>query len=124
MEWLNSVLGVIMGVLTLAGIVAGALSVFLKRRNKGQPTELTTMLDTTSNVIDHSLDIIKLIPDLIVKAEEQYGRGNGLNKLEYVLTKLQLYALQNKVDYKEEELKDYIEKVIYTTKTVNVDKEG
>lgn len=120
MEWLNNVLGVVIGVLTILGIAIGVLSVVLKRRNNGKATPVTEVLDVASTIIDHSLDMVKRVPDLVVKAEEMFGPGKGANKLDYVLTQLQLYALQNKTEYNEPELKDYIEKVIYTTKTVNV----
>ena len=119
MEWLNNVIGLVIGVFTLLGILIGVISVVIKLR-KGKPTPVTENLDTLKSVIDHSLDMVRLIPELVVKAEEIYGRGNGVNKLDYVMTKLQLYALQNKADYNEEDLKEYVEKIITTTKSVNV----
>ena len=50
-----------------------------------------------------------------------FGKGNGVAKLNYVLTKLRIYALEHNVKANTEELTAQVNSVVATTKTVNVE---
>lgn len=66
------------------------------------------------------LNLTKLIPTLVAEAEQMFGEGNGVSKLNYVLTKLRIYALENNVKVNEDELTQQVNNVVATTKVVNV----
>lgn len=66
------------------------------------------------------MELMALIPALVAEAEQMFGRGNGGAKLNYVLTKLRIYALEHNVNANTDELTAQIESVVATTKTVNV----
>ena len=68
------------------------------------------------------LSIYSQIPQLVSKAEEIFGKGNGVAKLNYVLTELRIYAIQHGINITEQELEQQIENVVTTTKNVNTDK--
>lgn len=67
------------------------------------------------------LNMTALIPSLVAEAEQMFGAGNGVAKLNYVLTKLRIYALENNVKASTDELTAQVESVVATTKTVNVE---
>lgn len=67
------------------------------------------------------LNLTKLIPTLVAEAEQMFGKGNGVSKLNYVLTKLRIYALENNVKVNEDELTQEVNNVVATTKVVNVE---
>lgn len=66
------------------------------------------------------LAILEKIPSLVTTAESLYGAGKGSAKLDYVLTQLRLYALQNNIKVDAEELTAQVNSVVETTKNVNV----
>ena len=66
------------------------------------------------------LAILEQIPSLVTTAESLFGSGKGSAKLDYVLTQLRLYALQQNVKVNVEDLTAQINSVVDTTKNVNV----
>lgn len=66
--------------------------------------------------------ILEKIPSLVTTAESLYGAGKGSAKLDYVLTQLRLYALQNSINVNVEDLTAQVNSVVEATKNVNVDK--
>lgn len=68
------------------------------------------------------LEMTALIPSLVAEAEQMFGGGNGVAKLNYVLTKLRIYALEHNVKANTDDLTAQVESVVATTKTVNVEK--
>ena len=64
--------------------------------------------------------LLELIPSLVITAESLYGKGKGSAKLDYVLTQLRLYALQQGVKVDVEDLTAQINSVVEATKSVNV----
>lgn len=66
------------------------------------------------------LAIVERIPSLVTTAESLFGSGKGSAKLDYVLTQLRLYALQQNVRVDVEDLTAQINSVVDTTKNVNV----
>lgn len=67
------------------------------------------------------LEMMALIPTLVAEAEQLFGGGNGVAKLNYVLTKLRIYALEHNVKANTDDLTAQVESVVSTTKTVNVE---
>lgn len=65
------------------------------------------------------LAILEKIPSLVVTAESLYGSGKGSAKLDYVLTQLRLFALQNNIKVDVDDLTAQINSVVETTKNVN-----
>ena len=66
------------------------------------------------------LAIVERIPSLVTTAESLFGSGKGSAKLDYVLTQLRLYALQQNVKVDVEDLTAQINSVVDATKNVNV----
>ena len=66
------------------------------------------------------LAIVEQIPSLVTTAESLFGSGKGSAKLDYVLTQLRLYALQQNVKVNVEDLTAQIISVVDATKNVNV----
>lgn len=66
------------------------------------------------------LNMWALIPTLVAEAEQMFGSGNGVAKLNYVLTKLRIYALEHNVKADTEQMTQQVESVVATTKSVNV----
>ena len=66
------------------------------------------------------LSIVERIPSLVTTAESLFGSGKGSAKLDYVLTQLRLYALQQGVKVDVEDLTAQINSVVEATKSVNV----
>lgn len=66
--------------------------------------------------------MLELIPSLVITAESLYGSGKGSAKLDYVLTQLRLYALQNNIKVDVEDLTAQVNSVVETTNNVNVNK--
>ena len=96
--------------------------------------ELLSVLITIASII-YSIVILKksgntkgikqlytLIPELVTEAEQMFGAGNGQAKLNYVLTKLRVYALEHSIKVDSVDLTNQIESVVTTTKFVNIDK--
>ena len=66
------------------------------------------------------LAIVQKIPSLVTTAESLFGSSTGSAKLDYVLTQLRLYALQQNVKVDVEDLTAQINSVVDATKNVNV----
>ena len=66
------------------------------------------------------LAILEQIPSLVTTAESLFGSGKGSAKLDYVLTQLRLYALQQNVKVDVEDLTAQINSVVDATNNVNV----
>lgn len=66
--------------------------------------------------------ILEMIPILVNTAESLFGKGHGQAKLDYVLTQIRLYALQNNVKVNINQLTDQVNSVVTTTNSVNIDK--
>ena len=66
------------------------------------------------------LAIVERIPSLVTTAESLFGSGRGSAKLDYVLTQLRLYALQQNVKVDVEDLTAQINSVVDATNNVNV----
>lgn len=66
------------------------------------------------------LAVVQKIPSLVTTAESLFGSGHGSAKLDYVLTQLRLYALQQNVKVDVEDLTAQINSVVDATKNVNV----
>lgn len=60
------------------------------------------------------------LQELIVNAENTFGAGTGEVKLDNVVTKATLYALQNGIKITQAELTKKINKIVDTTNQVNV----
>lgn len=68
---------------------------------------------STANVIKLN-EIISEIPRTVTEAEDIFGSGNGLAKLNYVLNKIQIKCLQNQVTFNETEIRDKVEEILET----------
>lgn len=68
------------------------------------------------------IGILEMIPSLVNTAESLFGKGHGQAKLDYVLTQIRLYALQNNVKVDINQLTDQVNSVVTTTNSVNIDK--
>lgn len=66
------------------------------------------------------LSLVERIPSLVTTAESLFGSGKGSAKLDYVLTQLRLYALQQNVKVDVENLTAQINSVVDATNNVNV----
>lgn len=96
-------------IISLLLIIIGIISViisYIKNRKKGNTAG--------------ELAIIKKIPELIVKAEAMFGKGRGIDKLQYVITELRVYALENKIKVDNEFLEAQVNSMVEVTKNVNV----
>lgn len=60
------------------------------------------------------------LQELIVKAENTFGAGTGEVKLDNVVNKATLYALQNNIKITQAELTKKVNKIVDTTNQVNV----
>lgn len=68
------------------------------------------------------LEMYAKIPSLVATAESLFGKGNGVAKLNYVLTELRVYALEHNIKVDSKEIEMQVNSVVDTTKIVNVDK--
>lgn len=67
------------------------------------------------------LNIQNLIPDICSEAEQIFGKGLGASKLQYVLTKLRIYALENNVKVDTAYLEEKVNTYVKSTKVVNAE---
>ena len=90
-------------------IIIGGISLLItyirSRKNNGNVGQLT---------------ILQKIPELVVKAELMFGKGRGADKLQYVMTELRVFALENKIKIDNEFLKSQVNAMVDVTKNVNV----
>lgn len=105
MEWLsNNWETIVSAVIALISIIVGVI------------------LDRKSNNEEKKSKLFSLVSEVIVEAEQMFGSGNGVSKLNYAVTKLMLKALQTKTKVTENEIVAEIEKQVCATNQVNVSK--
>lgn len=80
------------------------------------------ILDRKSSNEEKKSKLFSLVSEVIVEAEQMFGSGNGVSKLNYAVTKLMLKALQTKTKVTENEIVAEIEKQVSATNQVNVSK--
>lgn len=105
MEWLsNNWETIVSAVIALISIIVGVI------------------LDRKSSNEEKKSKLFSLVSEVIVEAEQMFGSGNGVSKLNYAVTKLMLKALQTKTKVTENEIVAEIEKQVSATNQVNVSK--
>lgn len=105
MEWLsNNWETIVSAVIALISIIIGVI------------------LDRKSSNEEKKSKLFSFVSDVIVEAEQMFGSGNGVSKLNYAVTKLMLKALQTKTKVTENEIVAEIEKQVCATNQVNVSK--
>lgn len=105
MEWLsNNWETIVSAVIALISIIVGVI------------------LDRKSSNEEKKSKLFSLVSEVIVEAEQMFGSGNGVSKLNYAVTKLMLKALQTKTKVSENEIVAEIEKQVSATNQVNVSK--
>lgn len=105
MEWLsNNWETIVSAVIVLISIIIGVI------------------LDRKSSNEEKKSKLFSLVSEVIVEAEQMFGSGNGVSKLNYAVTKLMLKALQTKTKVTENEIVAEIEKQVGATNQVNVSK--
>lgn len=105
MEWLsNNWETIVSSVIVLISIIVGVI------------------LDRKSNNEEKKSKLFSLVSEVIVEAEQMFGSGNGVSKLNFAVTKLMLKALQTKTKVTENEIVAEIEKQVSATNQVNVSK--
>lgn len=105
MEWLsNNWETIVSAVIALISIIVGVI------------------LDRKSSNEEKKSKLFSLVSEVIVEAEQMFGSGNGVSKLNYAVTKLMLKALQTKTKVTENEIVAEIEKQVTATNQVNVSK--
>lgn len=105
MEWLaNNWQTILSGVIALISIIVGVV------------------LDRKSSNEEKKSKLFSFVSDVIVEAEQMFGSGNGVSKLNFAVTKLMLKALQTKTKVTENEIVAEIEKQVSATNKVNVTK--
>lgn len=95
-------------ILSVLITIVSLISYFVKAKKSGNNTGM--------------LALLQKIPSLVTTAESLYGSGKGTAKLDYVLTQLRLYALQNGIKTDIEDLTAQINSVVETTNNVNTSK--
>lgn len=105
MEWLsNNWETIVSAVIALISIIVGVI------------------LDRKSSNEEKKSKLFSLVSEVIVEAEQMFGSGNGVSKLNFAVTKLMLKALQTKTKVTENEIVAEIEKQVSATNQVNVSK--
>lgn len=61
------------------------------------------------------------LPIFIGEAEEMFGAGNGIAKLNYVLNKIHIKCLELSLPYEESEIKTQIEEILETPQKKEVE---
>ncbi len=92
--------------LTMYSIIS---NIIMGVKNKGKDKK-TTVLEILANV-----------PFYVKQAESIFGKGCGLSKCEWVLTKIQLDAVKANVDVTEEQVKEQIELLLETPQKKSVE---
>lgn len=95
----ESILSIVFGIVSIAIMIVG----WIKSGNKSGLLKLYAQ-----------------IPRLVIEAEQLYGAGHGVAKLNYVVTELRVYAMENKVKITKDELIDLVNNEVAMTKQVNV----
>lgn len=105
MEWLsNNWETIVSAIIALISIIIGVI------------------LDRKSSNEEKKSKLFSLVSEVIVEAEQMFGSGNGVSKLNFAVTKLMLKALQTKTKVTENEIVAEIEKQVSATNQVNVSK--
>lgn len=105
MEWLsNNWETIVSAVIALISIIVGII------------------LDRKSSNEEKKSKLFSLVSEVIVEAEQMFGSGNGVSKLNFAVTKLMLKALQTKTKVTENEIVAEIERQVSATNQVNVSK--
>lgn len=87
---------------TAISIITTVISVFANK-NKNKSQKLVELAK-----------IVQKLPGYIQEAETIFGAGTGTAKMAYVLNKVQLDCITNKVEYNEEQFKGEIENILTT----------
>lgn len=74
----------------------------------------TNKSKTKSQKLVKLAKIVQKLPGYIQEAETIFGAGTGTAKMAYVLNKVQLDCITNKVEYSEEQFKGEIENILST----------
>lgn len=77
---------------------------------------VTNKSKTKSQKLVELAKIVQKLPGYIQEAETIFGAGTGTAKMAYVLNKIQLDCITNKVEYNEEQFKGEIENILSTPK--------
>ena len=109
MNWLKSI--TLSDIITLALILIGIASTiigYIKARKSG---------NTAGQV-----EILNKIPELVIRAEQLFGAGNGSAKLQYVMNELRIFALEHKVRVDNDVLKNSVNTIVNVSNNVNTSK--
>lgn len=107
---------VIFAISFLSGVLA-TLIPYIKNANAKKK------LEKTVQALSGFETIISKIQPLVVKAE-QFASYSGVEKKEYVMTQLKIFALENSLTFDEDTISAKVEEVVATTNQVNVCKEN
>ena len=106
MSFVDFIVKYVVMILSIIATIASLIIAWVKAKRTGNTKGL--------------LAIVERIPSLVTTAESLFGSGKGSAKLDYVLTQLRLYALQQNVKVDVEDLTAQINSVVDATKNVNV----
>ena len=106
MSFVDFIVKYVVMILSIIATIASLIIAWVKAKHTGNTKGL--------------LAIVERIPSLVTTAESLFGSGKGSAKLDYVLTQLRLYALQQNVKVDVEDLTAQINSVVDATKNVNV----
>lgn len=106
MSFVDFIIKYVVMILSIIATIASLIIAWVKAKRTGNTKGL--------------LAIVERIPSLVTTAESLFGSGKGSAKLDYVLTQLRLYALQQNVKVDVEDLTAQINSVVDATKNVNV----
>ena len=88
------------------GIIATIIAIFSNKK-KGKSQKLVELAK-----------VVQKLPGYIQEAESIFGGGTGTAKMAWVLNKVQMECLTNKVEYNEEDFKVEIENILATPTTI------
>lgn len=95
--------------LSCVGMIVSIILSIIKSKKAGSSNITSTLLQQ--------------LPNLITEAEQMFGSGKGIYKLQWVLTQLEILALKNNTILNRETWTNYINSYVETTNNVNVNKE-
>ena len=102
LSFLTPVLGIIL-----------ATTIFFKNKIKNKKLK---------NILEHAEELTKNIIQFIIEAEK-FSNYTGSEKKEYVITRLQQYAIKNNIKFDNELISNKIEELIDMSRNVNSNKE-
>jgi len=104
----------------IIGVKKGKLKTTLNLTEEELNSAMDSLTQTTEDLkISNKLVNVSNVLMELVQNAESFKNYTGTEKLNYVLTKYQLYCLQNSLNYNEDCAKTEIEKIIDVTKNVN-----